>query len=472
MSTVTSLSSASISSAITADQTKLNQPVKVLQAQGSADKVQISAWGTIKGAVSSLSSALSNIASVGTAVTKVATSSKAGVANATAASSAADGTYTLAGISLAKAQEIYTTAASSAAAKLGTGASAGALTSTLTSGKTETVTVGSGSQTLSGIAAAVNAKAGGIQASVVGTSSGARLVFQSSGQGTANGFSLAGTGALADLSYTEAAHGAFTSAQAAANAALTINGVPVTSTSNTLSSAISGLKITLAGSGSTVLSVAASGSSVSNNLSAVAKTLSAAVASIAKETKFVSASATASGSGSAAKSGPLLGNVTAEALSNNLLDSISSLAASGLSAASVGFSVSATGAVTFDAGTFSTEYAANPAAVTTLVGKIYSTLHSVTAAALGSGSGSASTVSVSGSGTSSKGEIGAQVTALQNEEKNLTSQETLIQKENTAALQILVKEYTTAESAATNAQISQSYLSIFTSTSSSGSGNA
>jgi hypothetical protein len=43
----------------------------------------------------------------------------------------------------------------------------------------------------------------------------------------------------------------------------------------------------------------------------------------------------------------------------------------------------------------------------------------------------------------------------------------LIQTENTAALQILVKQYTVAESASTNAQISQAYLGIF----SSGSGN-
>jgi flagellar hook-associated protein 2 len=465
MSTVTSLSSASISSAITSEQTKLNQPVKVLQAQGSADKAEISAWGTIKGAVSSLAGALSNISSVGSSVTKVATSSKTGVATATAASSAVDGTYTLGAISLAKSQEIYTTAASSAAAKLGTGASAGTLTFTLTSGKTETVSIGSGSQTLAGIAAAVNAKAGGIQASVVGTSSGARLVFQSSGQGTANGFSLAGTGALAGLNYSEAAPGAFTLAQGAANAALTINGVPVTSTSNTLSSAVSGLTITLGASGSTVLSVAASGSSVSSNLSAVATTLSQAVASIAKATKFVAASAASAASGSA-KSGPLLGSVTADELSNSLLNAIASLSASGLSANAVGFSVSATGAVKFDSSTFSTAYAANPTAVTTLVSKIYSNLHSVTVAALGSGSGSASTVSVSGSGTSSKGSIGAQVTSLQNVEKSLASEESLIQKENTAALQILVKQYTVAESASTNAEISQSYLSIFTGSSS------
>jgi flagellar hook-associated protein 2 len=459
------LSSASIASAITTEQTKLNQPIKVLQAQGSAEKVQVSAWGTIKGAVSSLSSALSNISSVGTVVTKTANSSDTNVATATAASSAATASYTLSGVTLAKAQEIFTTQASSAAATLGTGASAGSLTFTLTSGTTETVSVGAGSQTLAGIAAAVNAQAGPVSASVVGTSSGARLVFQSNAPGTANGFSLAGAGALSTLNYSASAAGAFT-AVPATNANLFINGVPVTSASNTLSSAVSGLTIHLGGSGTSTINVATSSSAVANNLSAVASTLSKAISSIATQTKFVSASA-ASASSASAKSGPLLGNVTADQLSNSLLGAISGLAASGYSAAAVGFTVGANGAVTFSASTFATAYAADPTAVNNLVGKIYSSLHTVAAAALGSGSGSAASV-YNGSGTASKGTIGAQVTTLQNEEKNLVTQESLIQKENTAALQILVKQYTTAESNQTNAQISQAYLSIFGSSSGSG----
>jgi flagellar hook-associated protein 2 len=126
------------------------------------------------------------------------------------------------------------------------------------------------------------------------------------------------------LNYSAASAGAFT-AVAATNANLFINGVPVTSASNTLSSAVSGLTIHLGGSGTSTINVATSSSAVANNLSAVASTLSKAISSIATQTKFVSASA-ASASSASAKSGPLLGNVTANQLSNSLLGAISGLA--------------------------------------------------------------------------------------------------------------------------------------------------
>lgn len=466
MTSVTSLSSASISSAITRDQARLQKPITALQTQATTEQAQISAWGAIKGTISSLSAALSNISSVGTVNSRVATSTATSVATATAAASAATGTYDLTNITLAKTQEIYSAVKTSAATKIGTGA-AGSLNFTLKSGKTETVSVGSGSQTLTGIAAAINAAAGGVQASVIGTSSGARLVLQSSAAGSGNAFSFTGGGGLAGLSYASAATGgSFTRAQTAKSATLDINGVPVTNATNTVSSAIAGLTLNLLASGTATVTVASSAGSISNNLSAVATTLSAATAAIAKETKYVPASsATSTSSGSAAKSGPLLGNYTATEISNSLLSAVSGAAASGLSANAIGLTVGTSGAVSFNSSTFSTAYAANPTGVAALVSKLYSNLNTLTAAALGSGSASATTAL--GSTGKNTGEIGAQTLALQNEITSLSSQETQIQKDNSAALNILVEEYTTAESASTNAQVTQAYLSIFTGTSNS-----
>jgi flagellar hook-associated protein 2 len=425
-SSVSSLSSASIASALNTDKARLQKPITQLQTQQTSDKAEISAWGSIQGSISSLSSVLSGIKDVSSINTLKASSTTNTVATATPASSAVAGTYNLTKVTLAKTQEIYSAVQSSA-------------------GKN------------------------------IGTSTGARLVLQSSAPGSSNGFGFSGSGGLTGLKYASGSAGSFSLAQKAQDASLKINGVPITSTSNTISSAVTGLTIKLATSGSTSLTVAASASTISTAVSAVATNLSAAIATIAKETKYVApkSSASASASSSKATAGPLLGNFTAANLSTQLLASVSGAAASGLSATAIGLSVSSTGKVSFASATFNTAYAANPTGVSALVSKIYTSLSGVTTGALGSSSATTTAASsANGSATvsSNSGAIAAQTTALQNAIKGLQADALQIAKENNAALEILVQQYTKAESASTDAQITQSYLSIFTGTSNSSSG--
>jgi len=463
-STVSSLSSAAISSALNADKTRLQKPITQLTTQETADKAEISAWGSIQGSVSSLSSVLSGIADIASTNTLKASSTAASVATATAASSAVAGTYTLSSATLAKTQEIYSAVQSSAAKNIGAG-SAGKLIFTLTSGKTESVTVQPANQTLTGIAAAINAVDGGVQATVIGTSTGARLVLQSSAPGSANGFGFSGSGGLAALKYSAAsAGGSFTRAQIAADASVKINGVPITSTSNTISSAVKGLTIKLVSSGTAAITVASSAGSISGAVSSVVSSLNAAIATIATETKYVAPKSSASASAasaSSAKSGPLLGNFTATNLSTQLLAAVSGAAASGLSSTGIGLKVGSTGKVTFSSAAFNTAYEANPTGVAALLTKIHTSLSTLTVGALGSASATAA---------NNKGSIAVQTAAQQNAITGLQTDALQIAKENNAQLQILVKEYTTAEAASTNAQITQTYLSIFTGTSNSSSG--
>ncbi len=164
---------------------------------------------------------------------RAVTSTTSTVATATAAINSATGTYNLANVTLAKTQEIYSALQTSASSTLSGGA--GSLTFTLKSGKTETVSLASGSLSLNAIAKAVNATKGGVQASVVNSSTGARLVFQGSCNGQQPGlFGGRHGGAVAQFAYTTASPGTDVLAQAAANASLTLNGVPVTSATNTL----------------------------------------------------------------------------------------------------------------------------------------------------------------------------------------------------------------------------------------------
>lgn len=467
MSTVGSLSSSAIQSQVSAYQARLQAPITALQSQTTTEKADISAWGAIKGTVSTLSTALAGISNLASLTARSATSTSSSVAKATVTNSAQAGTYALSHVSLAHAQSIYSGLKTSGSASIG--ASAGSLTF-VQNGKTETVALGSGSLTLNGVAAAINKAAGGVSASVVSTTAGARLALQSSTTGSSQAFSVTGTGALAAFNFSPSGTttGSWTVAQSAKNAALTVNGIPLSNASNTISSALTGVSLTLAGSGSTTVQVSKSSAAISSALSSVAKSLNAAVASIATQTKYApptTTTGTTTSSASAAKSGPLIGNFTATNLSYQLVSAVSGAAASGLTSNAIGLTVNSSGNIAFNQSTFGTAYASNPTGVQNLLTSIYNSLNNVTTGALGNGGKSTSGTAA----PNSSGSIGAQTTALNSQVTSINSQITQITKQNSSALQNLLTQYTAAETAASSASISQSYLSIFLSSTTSSS---
>lgn len=452
--TVSSLSSAAVQSQVALYQARLQAPVTSLKSQIATDTAQISAWGTVKGNIASLATALAKISDVASLSSRTATSTSSSTVTATAGNDATTGTYVLTNISLAKGETIYSGIKSSPSATLG--ASAGSLTF-VQNGKTETIAVGSGSLTLNGVAAAINKAKDGVTASIVNTAGGARLVLQSSSTGSSQAFTVKGTGALASFTYNPGSSntGSWTEAQAARNATLKINGVPVSNATNSLAKAVTGVTLSLVSSGSGTVQVNKTNTALTNALTSVTSSLNTAISSIQTQTKYVPGS----GSGSTATKaqvGPLLGNFTATNISYNLINAVAGAAASGVSANSIGLSVGSDGTVTFDSTKFSSAYASNPDAVQALIAKIYDSLNTTTTLATGGDHGS--------------GSIGAQTTSLNSQVTSINSQITQLTKQNNAALQILISQYTLAESAATQAQISQSYLNVFlTSGSSTGS---
>ncbi|MBU6448639.1 MAG: flagellar filament capping protein FliD [Rhodospirillales bacterium] len=462
MSTVSSLSSSAVNAQIATVTKRLEAPINNLQNQIASDKAIISAWGSISGAVSSLSDSLANIKNLSTINSRSVTSSNTATATATVNATAATGTYNLTSISLAKGQELYSGLISSAGSTLSGGA--GTLAVTLTSGKSETISLGSGSMTLNKIAAAINKQAGGVDASIIGTSAGARLVLNSSSTGASAAFSVSGTGALAQFAYSTATPGSEVLAQTAANASLSLNGVPITSTTNSLGSAVAGVTISLVSSGNAALSVSSSPAGLSSNLSSVATSLNAAISAIASGTKFASAkSSSAAASSASAKTGPLLGNFSATNLKNQLMSAVSALESSGLSANAIGLSITSTGGVSFNSTAFSSAYAKSPASVGSLVSKLYTSLSAIASSAIGT-SGTAAT-----SGTSITGFISAQTTSLNDSVNSIDQQITLLTQQSSATLKNLANQYTTAENKSSSASITQAYLSIFLGNSSSSS---
>lgn len=120
----------------------------------------------------------------------------------------------------------------------------GSVTIQVGAGTQYTVNVGDNStaSTIAGLAAAINAAGIGVTASVLTDSSGSRLSVVSSTSGAAG--TLTVSGSLTDTSNSDASV-SFSQAQAGADASMTVDGLSITSASNTVTNAIPGVTFQL-----------------------------------------------------------------------------------------------------------------------------------------------------------------------------------------------------------------------------------
>ncbi|WP_295529848.1 flagellar filament capping protein FliD [uncultured Thioclava sp.] len=456
-------SSAQVNSIVSRLQSRIQAPMKLEQYEITTDKTQISALGQVRGALSSLNGALGDLTDPASLSAMKASTSASSVATATAADSAASGAYTLSNIQLAQSQEIYSASYASASAAVGAGS--GTLTFQFGSGGSASVSIASSADTVSGVADAINAANTGVTATVVNTASGVRLALQGAEPGSGKSFSVSGSGAVAGLSYGSGS-ATMSLGQSARNATFTLNGVPVSETSNDSVSLVKGLSVDLVASGSTKISVDKSHSSLSSALSSFTNKLNDAVDVIATQTAYQPGSSASAGStGKQAKSGPLLGNVQVQQLKQDLLSAISSAASGGLSSNALGFSISSSGALSFDTATFDTLYGSNPTGADSLIKSIETHVGSILTGAIGTSVDSGS-ASAAGLGIGS-GFIGAATSDLNTNISSLQDQiktQTKIGNEQIANLEA---QFTSAISRSNTASTTLSYLSLLNGSSSS-----
>jgi flagellar hook-associated protein 2 len=359
MATVTDLlSSSQISSLIQQASAAFQLPAATLQTQEAPMKAQISALGKVQSALSSLQQALSSLSDVSSLQQRSVTATPNGVVQASATNAAALGTYTLTGIHLAHAETLISSGSSSSSGSLGSGS----IAIKVGSGSTVTVNIASGSSSLSAIAAAIDQANAGVTASVVFDGAAYHLVLNGDTTGAANSFTVSGAGGLAGLSYGAGVSGGLTESEAATNAGFSLNGLTITSGSNTVNAVIPGVALTLAASGSATVTVSQSVSGLDGAAQGVVQALNAALGTINQETAF---SAVSGG-------GPLLGDVGLEVLRSSLLDAISAQTGAASSPyttlSAVGFGITSSGTVTFNDSTFQTAAQSNYAAVASLLG--------------------------------------------------------------------------------------------------------
>jgi flagellar hook-associated protein 2 len=208
-------------------------PERIWQQQQIALAAQTSSLNSLSSGVNALQAkvqALSDLS--GAFAAQVATSSQPDLVTVSAQSNAAAGLHTLIINHLANVSSYYTDPVASSSTTLAHG------TFTLAGGQgTSLITIDASNDTLDKLSAYINANNYGVQASVINDADGARLALLSKTSGLPGDLSvtLNGTG----LVFQKSADGI--------NASFSLDGVPLSSTTNTVSSPLPGVTLNLLG---------------------------------------------------------------------------------------------------------------------------------------------------------------------------------------------------------------------------------
>jgi flagellar hook-associated protein 2 len=211
-------------------------PLTDMQNQQSTFSSQTSALQNIGSLLSTLQTSVQALSDVDSPVeAQAATSSNINVITATASDTATPGTHTVTVNNLATTSTYYTQKEqTSATSTLATGSFQIQVTGA-SSPTTIPVDSADGTNTLNGLASYINGKNLGVTASVITDSGGARLSIASNSSGSGGDFTVSND--TVGLGFTKPVTGI--------NASVAVDGVPISSATNTVTSAIPGVTLNL-----------------------------------------------------------------------------------------------------------------------------------------------------------------------------------------------------------------------------------
>ncbi|NUZ05944.1 flagellar filament capping protein FliD [Piscinibacter koreensis] len=242
------------------------QPLLKMQKAYTALQTQLSTVGQLQSAISQLRDAAAPLYSADSFSLTTATSSDPSSVSAGTTSKAAPGNYSISVAKLAAAQSIVTPGGqfSGPAASVGTGSitirmgtwAPGQASFTPKAGSADlTIPIGAGDDSLTAIRDKINAANAGVTASVVTDANGSRLALQSTATGVENGFRVTvddddlddtDNAGLSRLAFDLPGGAARMSlATAASNTEATINGIPVSTATTTLTDVVEGITFSL-----------------------------------------------------------------------------------------------------------------------------------------------------------------------------------------------------------------------------------
>ena len=437
--------SALVSELVSATQTPQQN---LINSQTAAVTSQISALGTLKGALSTFQSALSTLDTPHAFDTETATTSSTAF-TATVTSGAPVGTYNVTVSQLASAQQLLS-------GKLGaTGTSpVGTGTLQISLGSSSfNVTIGSGEDTLNGIAAAINSANGntGVTATVLQGTDGAHLLLTSTQSGAANAIGVSETDsgtALSALTYNIADADAngnttnYTQEAPAQDAKYSISGVDGSSPSNTITNALTNVTLNLVAktTGTDTVTVATDSTTIQSNISAFVDAYNTLLGTFSSLGSYDAASQTA---------GPMLGNALLSSTQNQMRSTLYSIVNTGSSTynslASIGITTNKDGTLSLNSATLSNALSTNFSAVSALFtspgGGIATSLNTQLNTDLGS-----------------TGAIASNTTSLTSQETALTKKTTDLTAQMAALSASLTQQYSALNSLLSSLQTTSAYL--------------
>jgi len=210
-------------------------PEQIWRAQQSTLQTQANAFNSLSTSLGVLQSALNALGDIsGAFAGQTATSSQPNLVSVTAAAGAAAGTHTIVVSNLATTSSYYTDPVATSSATLAHGSF------TLTVGQgggatSSTITIDGTNDTLDKLASYINANNYGVTASVLHDADGATLALSSTASGAPGDLTISANGT--GLSFNKSANGT--------NASYTMDGVPQSSTTNTVSGTIPNVTLNL-----------------------------------------------------------------------------------------------------------------------------------------------------------------------------------------------------------------------------------
>lgn len=357
------------------------QPLTLLQNKASTLSTELSTYGTVKSQIASLQDAATTLMDSTGWSGRTLSSSNTSAVNGTAADGATPGTYDVTVTQLAQLQTNYSGGITSGSA-IG---SSGTLTISLGtwSGNTwtqssanpsPTVSIGA-TDTMPTIASKINAANAGVNASVVTANGKEQLIIRGNSTGAAQGFRIDATDGSNTAITNGTGVGMFAYApgtvttgglnlnQAAQDAQANIDGIAVSSATNTITQAIPNVTLTLSQVSASPITVTVANDSATQkkNIQAFVNAYNTLQQNLSTQTAYDASSKTA---------GPLQGDSTAVGILNTLSRMVGAVGPSGTNytrLSDIGIQIQANGTLSVN-DTKLTAALANPSSMQTFFG--------------------------------------------------------------------------------------------------------
>ena len=307
-------------------------PEAAWQARSTALGKQDAVLTTLGTDLSALSTSLSSL----TNFDGVFAGKRSGVSDTTVLAISSTDTSAIAGTHSLTVQQLAQTSSQYSNAFAASTTLNGTLTIQVGNGAVNQVALGSGGQTIAGLASAINAAQAGVTASVVSDRNGSRLSITSNTQGAAGQITLGG-------SVTDGSGNAltFVSSQSGQDAQYTLDGISLTSSTNAVSGALAGVQFQLLAQSAAPVTL-----QIANDTASIVTALSSFVSAY---NSLNSAISQQEGNDSTGGAQPLFGNPVIATLQEQLSSAFTAAQGSGaISLPSLGLGFTAAGQLSLD----------------------------------------------------------------------------------------------------------------------------